>query len=662
MKKILFLIGLALCVNFCFSQGNWPLSGTKNRWGNGFGFSSKTPAQLAGLNNGSDSILMQVNRTLQRPVFRYNVSDTFNTIAYLTDVAAGNYLTTVSANTLTLVAPFTNFSVTGHVEVGSISATDNIQAGNGVSTGLISSGSIFSTQADIAHIRATSVRIDSLNLLTVVGHLNTGDTTTSKPLAITSTGTFVALSYWPGGSGSISGGLFTVTGTANQISATQTGGTSTVSLPSAVIVSSSISSANVYGTLGTAAQPNITSLGTLITLTVSGGISGTIAQAAQPNITSAGILTTLTVSGGIMGTIAQANQPNITAIGALTNLTVTGSANVSGILSVGGLTATGNVSTKSLVATGGVSAINLTITGNASVSGIISAAGVTTTGDISVTGKVITGTLSSGLATFGNGIQVTGGGGGLSTINYNSIDGLWFGGGVGSTADLSLANRNGAVALRVLSNTQNLSALGNLSVTAALDANSLTVTKTVTVGGGLIVTGGTFVAGSITRAATVGTIISGFTGSVSDLYASTPSGGEVWSNPTGTANLKVGSLGTGAVQATSGVLSIVSDGRLKIDKGTFTGALPAIMKLPKGHYYYWNKKSGLDMKVKQFSLFANEVHKVLGEEFAPTQNDGMYSLSDRALLSLTIQALQEANKKIDAQEARIAALEKLINK
>ena len=48
-------------------------------------------------------------------------------------------------------------------------------------------------------------------------------------------------------------------------------------------------------TLTTAAQPNITSVGTLTGLTVSGNIAGTLTTAAQTNITSLGTLTALTV-------------------------------------------------------------------------------------------------------------------------------------------------------------------------------------------------------------------------------------------------------------------------------------------------------------------------------------------------------------------------------
>ncbi len=80
----------------------------------------------------------------------------------------------------------------------------------------------------------------------------------------------------------------------------------------------------VGGTLSTAAQPNITSVGTLTGLTVSSTIAGsvngsaatattagTVTTAAQPNITSVGTLTGLTVSATISGTTdgnAQAPQ------------------------------------------------------------------------------------------------------------------------------------------------------------------------------------------------------------------------------------------------------------------------------------------------------------------------------------------------------------------
>ena len=57
-------------------------------------------------------------------------------------------------------------------------------------------------------------------------------------------------------------------------------------------------------TLTTAAQPNITSVGTLTGLTVSGNIAGTLTTAAQTNITSVGTLSALAVNSGTTNTVA----------------------------------------------------------------------------------------------------------------------------------------------------------------------------------------------------------------------------------------------------------------------------------------------------------------------------------------------------------------------
>ncbi len=134
----------------------------------------------------------------------------------------------------------------------------------------------------------------------------------------------------------------TVTATAaelNTLSGT-TSGTATVG--KAIVLNESktitglngLSATELTGTLQTAAQPNITSVGTLSNLAVSGSVSanqltGTLQTAAQPNITSVGTLSDLTVSGGISanqltGTLQTAAQPNITSVGNLSSITVAG--------------------------------------------------------------------------------------------------------------------------------------------------------------------------------------------------------------------------------------------------------------------------------------------------------------------------------------------------
>ena len=153
---------------------------------------------------------------------------------------------------------------------------------------------------------------------------------------------------------------------------------------------SNINGSNIVSTVGTAqsvtsaAQPNITSVGTLTSLSVTGSlgagtisgdgqgifgihpsaITGTVAtsnsvvQPAQPNITSVGTLTSLTVSGifnsnlisgngsaisnvnganvstvGTAQSVTLASQPNITSLGILNSLNVSGISNLNSVTS-----------------------------------------------------------------------------------------------------------------------------------------------------------------------------------------------------------------------------------------------------------------------------------------------------------------------------------------
>lgn len=135
-------------------------------------------------------------------------------------------------------------------------------------------------------------------------------------------------------------------------------------------------------------------------------------------------------------------------------------------------------------------------------------------------------------------------------------------------------------------------------------------------------------------------------------------------------------LATGSLTSVAGVITSSSDSKMKDVHGVYKGsALTAIGKLNPGKYWNFNSKSGYGKNaesVKQFGLLADEVHATLGEEFAATQGvyndkgkfvptliDGekSYSLSDRALLSLTIQATQEQNVISNADRKRIEALE-----
>lgn len=198
----------------------------------------------------------------------------------------------------------------------------------------------------------------------------TGVTINSSTIGATvpSTGAFTTL----GASGASTLAAVTASGlvTANAGETVASG--QTLTLTGATVAGAPTWSSNQAVTLSTAAQPNVTSLGTLTSLTMGGAltmgantlalasatVSGTptwssnqavtLSTAAQPNVTSVGTLTSLTMGGTLtVGantlalasatvsgtptwssnqavTVSTAAQPNITSVGTLTSLTTSG--------------------------------------------------------------------------------------------------------------------------------------------------------------------------------------------------------------------------------------------------------------------------------------------------------------------------------------------------
>jgi len=201
------------------------------------------------------------------------------------------------------------------------------------------------------------------------------------------------------------------------------------------ISASSANFANYAGNITVSSQPNITSVGTLTSLSVAGNsnlgnsavanyftgrfygnanTAGTVTTNAQPNITSVGTLTSLSVTGNItagnsnLGNIATANfyygngafltgvgnanytplanfanyagnvtvssQPNITSVGTLLD-----------VVTSGNVTATANIIGANVTANQYFNALNANITGTINLSGIVT---VTNTGTITSFGNV----------------------------------------------------------------------------------------------------------------------------------------------------------------------------------------------------------------------------------------------------------------------------------
>jgi len=174
------------------------------------------------------------------------------------------------------------------------------------------------------------------------------------------------------------------------------------------ISNGTIVAANVEGTLTTAAQTNITSVGTLSTLKVADdGTIGSASDADSMTINSSGVVTFsqipvmsagLNVSGGtIAGTLATAAQTNITSVGALDGGSITSNF---GTINTGSstITSTGAISGGAfVVANGG----NIGSAGDTDAIAIASDGVVTMnqipvfSAGINVSGGTIAGTLST---------------------------------------------------------------------------------------------------------------------------------------------------------------------------------------------------------------------------------------------------------------------------
>jgi hypothetical protein len=182
-----------------------------------------------------------------------------------------------------------------------------------------------------------------------------------------------------------------------------------------------VTATTVGGTLKTAAQPNITSVGTLTSLAVSGNVTsgnvyanagtvgalllgGTLTTASQPNVTSLGTLTSLTVTGNgsfgnvsggnlvqanfVGGTLTTAAQPNITSVGTLTSLGVTGNVTAGNLL---GPHANGNSNVNIPASAGNV---NISVNGTANVL-VVTATGANIAGTLNATGNANVGNIGT---------------------------------------------------------------------------------------------------------------------------------------------------------------------------------------------------------------------------------------------------------------------------
>ena len=349
-------------------------------------------------------------------------------------------------------------SVTGNASAGNISTGGALSVTGNASAGNISTGGALSVTGNASAGNISTAGAVAASTLT--SNIATG----TAPLTVTSTTRVANLNVAYAnvsdyvGAGSAQNGNFNIaliSGTSGNVQ--PLGNTAFIAnasngaLYATTFVGALSGAATTAGTVTTNAQPNITSVGTLTSLTVTGNASagnlstggelsvtanviagnvyansgtvganlltGTLTTNAQPNITSTGTLTSLTVTGnasagnistggalsvtgnanvgnlgatGVVattlgGTLTTNAQPNITSVGSLSSLTVTGNLAAANIATGGSMAAVGNVSGGN-ISTGGA----LSVTGNASAGNISTGGALSVTGNISSNANVVT--------------------------------------------------------------------------------------------------------------------------------------------------------------------------------------------------------------------------------------------------------------------------------
>ena len=246
-----------------------------------------------------------------------NISGNFTANNITTSGSGGNIsgANNISANSFTATTGITSNGVVNFVNSSNVSLgpVGNVKVTGGSSGQYLQTDGSGNLSWVTLTISTSSISNGNSNVsIPSNGNVNISAVGNSNVVVVTGTGVNIAGTL--NTTGTLTAGNLVTSGTGGNISG-----------------ANNVSANTFTGTLTTAAQPNITSLGTLTTLTVAGtgNISGS-------NLVSANYFT------GILTTAA---QPNITSIGALTGLTINGDAVLTGNLTVSGNFEYANVTT-----------------------------------------------------------------------------------------------------------------------------------------------------------------------------------------------------------------------------------------------------------------------------------------------------------------------------
>ncbi len=419
---------------------------------------------------------------------------------------SGTVYTAAQPN-ITSVGTLTSLAVTGNVTSGNANlgnlVTANFFSGNGsLLTGItVSAGnSIVNGNSNVSVVANGNITMSSAGNANIVivtgtgmniaGTLNvTGNTTVSNLISSGSGGNISNANV-------ISGNTFIASGniTAGNIT---TGAGSGGNITGANVISANIVTATISANLGNSVTANffigsganLTSLpaGNISGQVANSLIAGTVYTSAQPNITSTGTLVNLTVSGNVA--LSGANV----SLGAVGNLKITGgtanyvlqtdgAGNLSWAAGASGSNISNGNSNVNIPAANGN--VNISSAGNANIL-IITGTGANITGYANVSGNLSVGNITTGGGTGGN---ITGANvisanivnATLSANLGNSVTANYFIGSGANLTSLPAGNISGQVANALISGTVYTNAQPNITSVGTL--SSLAVTGNITSG------------------------------------------------------------------------------------------------------------------------------------------------------------------------------------
>jgi hypothetical protein len=270
-------------------------------------------------------------------------------------------VTTAAQPNITSTGTLTSLIVTGNIGAGNVSATTFTGALSGAATSATTAGTVTTA----AQPNITS--LGTLSSLSVSGNANVGNIGANNGVFTNVSGNGSALTAITGAN--VSGAVAFAT-TANAVAGANVSGAVAFATTANAVAGANVSGAVSFATTANAVAGSNVS-GAVSFATTANAVAGANVSGAVSFATTANAVAGANVSGQVgnalvAGTVYTASQSNITAVGTLTSVSVSGNANIGNIGTGGLITATGNITGGNLI-TGGL----LTVTGNIQAANVI---------------------------------------------------------------------------------------------------------------------------------------------------------------------------------------------------------------------------------------------------------------------------------------------------